>query len=55
MKFALQDFEREINEEKKCQEEEEEEGKHGAWNEVEIGESFADSYVQHRPIQIKRH
>jgi hypothetical protein len=34
------DFEIEIIEEKKYQEEE---GKCGAWNEVEIGESFAGS------------
>jgi hypothetical protein len=36
----LQEFEREMIEEKKRQEEE---GKRGAWNEVEIGESFAHS------------
>jgi hypothetical protein len=35
----LQDFEREIIEEKKYQEEK---GKRRAWNEVVIGESFAD-------------
>jgi hypothetical protein len=42
-KFTLQDFEREM---KKYQEGE---GKRGACNEVQIGESFAD-YVQHRPV-----
>jgi hypothetical protein len=36
----LQDFEREVIEEQKH---EEEEGKSSAWNEVVIGESFADS------------
>jgi hypothetical protein len=40
MKFTLQDFEREMIEEKKRQEEE---GKRGAWNEVEIGKPFAES------------
>jgi hypothetical protein len=40
MKFTLQDSEREMTEEKKHREEE---GKRGARNELEIGESFADS------------
>jgi hypothetical protein len=40
--LKLQDFEREMIEEKKRQEEE---GKRGAWNEVEIGEYHVHIYL----------